>query len=83
MRDCPHKGENIVLYTGTDKIEAERVTNEARNCSVLDSGCSSTIAGKFWMDCYLEPFLRTTLQKSLKRMASRHLNFVEVKLNLN
>ena len=56
-RDCPHKGEKIVLCTETNKIEAARLTNEAQNCAVLYSESSSTVAGKLWIDYFLEPFL--------------------------
>lgn len=34
----PGRGENAVLYTGREKIEAQDLTSEARNCAVLDSG---------------------------------------------
>lgn len=66
-RDCPHKGEKIVLCTETNKIEAVRLTNEAQNCAVLYSECSSTVAstvaGKLWIDYFLEPFLSKAVIK--------------------
>ena len=66
-RDCPHKGEKIVLCTETNKIEAVRLTNEAQNCAVLYSESSSTVAstvaGKLWIDYFLEPFLSKAVIK--------------------
>ena len=58
IRDCPLKnhpnGENIILYTGTSKTGACLLTSEARNSAVLDSNCTSTVAGKLWNECYLQ-----------------------------
>ena len=63
--DCPDSWENmtkvytaedehVVLYTGcvTDK-NAEIKTNSS-DCAVLDSGCSSNVCGKLWLDNYLK-----------------------------
>ena len=63
--DCPDSWENmtkvyttedehVVLYTGcvTDK-NAEIKTNSS-DCAVLDSGCSSNVCWKLWLDNYLK-----------------------------
>ena len=58
-----------------DKIETGRLTNEARNCAVLDSGCSSTVAGKLWMDCYLESLPKDDISKVIKEKSSKTFKF--------
>ena len=69
MRDCPHSSrsetsnvyesaqvpqENITLFTGADENAMCLLTYEARNAAVLDSACSSTVAGRNWVKCYLD-----------------------------
>ena len=67
MRDCPHKnhpnGENIILYTGASETEACLLTSEVRNSTVLDSGCTSTVAGKLWIDFYLQSLSNDELSR--------------------
>ena len=61
-RDCPHSYENIkkkdsthqaVLFTGESK-ELSVLLCESINSAILDSGCSSTVAGKDWIKWYLD-----------------------------
>ena len=80
MRDCPHRnqidsGENIILYTGTSKVEACLLTSEARNCAVLDSGCTSTVAGKTWVECYIQSLLDDDLQKVIHENSTKIFKF--------
>ena len=67
MRDCPHKNhpnvENIILYTGASETEACLLTSEVRNSTVLDSGCTSTVAGKLWIDFYLQSLSNDELSR--------------------
>lgn len=65
IRDCPDsyenrdrqmegKDEEAVLFTGNQVEEMQTLVTESINAAVLDSACSSTVAGKTWMDCYLD-----------------------------
>ena len=38
--------EDIVIFIGSDKSELILLASEARDSMVLDSACSSTVAGK-------------------------------------
>ena len=62
MKDCPYSNsrvpyltyetessEPVVLFTGGTKNDMCLLTYESRNSAVLDSGCSSTVAGKKWI----------------------------------
>ena len=42
--------EHAVLFTAYNKDEIARLSMDARNCTVLDSACSSTVCGKIWPD---------------------------------
>ena len=42
-----------MLYTGINKYLIAELGNEARNCAVLDTACTSTCCGKTWMTSYL------------------------------
>lgn len=63
VSDCPdakqRSGEpsndyrnSAVLYTGNIECYTSELTQEAENCAVLDSTCSSTVCGQPWMDKY-------------------------------
>lgn len=68
LKDCPDSYENMqkrvfkadvkdeeaVLFTGNKQIETEVLMNEAVGAAILDSACSSTVAGQSWMTCYLD-----------------------------
>ena len=55
--DCPEQPEvfqsentyDVVLFTGSKSDDICLLTNEARNSVVLDSGCTSTVAGTNWI----------------------------------
>ena len=58
-----------------NKIEAGSLTNEPRNWAVLDSGCSLTIAGKLWMDCFLESLSKDIIIKVIRKKGFKTLRF--------
>ena len=66
MRDCPHRNENenenFTLFTG-DEIESCLLLSETRNSVILDSGCTSNVAGKLWIDCFLGTLQACDLNK--------------------
>ncbi|KAG1681910.1 Retrovirus-related Pol polyprotein from transposon RE2 [Nymphon striatum] len=43
-----------VLFTGNKSHEALVLLTESANSAVLDSACTSTVAGETWMKCYLD-----------------------------
>lgn len=62
IRECPDSYENMarkgmekaVLFTGNHAQEMQVLVTEAINSAVLDSACSSTVAGEGWTKCYLD-----------------------------
>ncbi|KAG1704025.1 Retrovirus-related Pol polyprotein [Nymphon striatum] len=64
VKQCPHSYENMektkqgfekaVLFTGNKSHEALVLLTESANSAVLDSACTSTVAGETWMKCYLD-----------------------------
>ena len=68
FKDCPHrydcpeqaevfKSENtdyIVLFTGSKSDDMCLLTSEVRNSLILDSGCTSTLAGTQCINCFLD-----------------------------
>ena len=65
-KDCPHSYANLnksesvplkvsVLFTGQKKRRKMSVLlSESVHSAILDSGCSSTVAGEQWITCYLD-----------------------------
>ena len=68
---CPHSYENarktklahisesaekVVLFTRCNRSEIEHLGEEAINCAVLDTACTSTVCGTRWMQCFLDGF---------------------------
>ena len=69
IRNCPEKSESINLTTEsdnevfesleklvlfTDSSEMNRFTSEALNCAALDTCCTASVAGKNWLQIYLD-----------------------------
>ena len=59
--ECPDKGflpksteqVHVQLYS-SEQCFLEQVVSESLNCALLDSGCSSTVCGKNWLQCYTD-----------------------------
>ena len=80
MRYCPHNernkeqkayvadAEDIVLYTGHVREDLCLLVKEAKNSAVLDSACTSTVAGTTWMQCFIDT-LSPEARSSIKREA--------------
>ena len=45
--------EKVVLFTGYNKDAVQVLGEEAINCAVLDTACTSTVCGQKWFQCYL------------------------------
>ena len=65
IKDCPHAYENIKqkfmtwaeefpLFTAKSNNELTVLLTEAGNSAVLDNPSSSIVAGKDWVDCYVD-----------------------------
>lgn len=86
MKDCPDSWENMkkvldVQFTRTDKAvlfcgnkteELQVLVNEAVNAAVLDSACSHNVAGKEWMNCFIES-LPESDKENIKRSETEHV----------
>ena len=65
VKDCPHAYENLehsffteteqfALFTGQNNDEMTVLLTESTNAAVLDSGCSSTVVGQDWVECFID-----------------------------
>ena len=88
--DCPHSWENmqkndvyyvreqVVMFTGYDQTEIQRLGHESRNCAVLDTACTSTVCGDRWLQCYLDTLSEETLKnKSENFLVKSYSNLEE------
>lgn len=74
-RQVKIKEEEAVLFTGTKTEEMRNLTSESMNAAVLDSACSSTVAGQKWMDCYLDTLSRAELSQVHKQASDTIFKF--------
>ena len=55
MRNYPHqnenRNENVTLFTG-DEIKSCLLLSKLQNSVILDSGCTSNLAVKLWIDFF-------------------------------
>lgn len=88
MKDCPYSNshmpyptyeadssEPVVLFTGGTKNDMCLLTYESRNSAVLDSGCSSTVAGKKWINCYIDSLSEPDKMKITHSPGSKNFKF--------
>ena len=65
IEECPHNAENnnnassgntiVQFFTKEIKLTfLEQFVSETLNCAIVDSGCPHTVAGKNWMQCYMD-----------------------------
>ena len=62
MKQCPPSYENMskrnveneVLFTDNKPQETPILLAESANSAVLDSACTSTVAGETWINCYMD-----------------------------
>ena len=48
---------------------------EARNCAVLDSGCTSNVCGKAWLDCYFDSLTSQERNKVVENEGKKMFKF--------
>ena len=85
--DCPHSWENmqkndvyyvreqVVMFTGYDQTDIQRLGYESRNCVVLDTACTSTVCGDRWLQCYLDTLPDEQLGKIKERPGEKLFKF--------
>jgi transposase InsO family protein len=90
MASCPDSYENtkqsvnmvqdnaeneIVFFTGYNKLNLGQLSVDARNCAVLDTACSSTVCGDGWMKSYLSSLNVEDLEKVVMREGEKIFKF--------
>ena len=83
VKRCPHSYENMApkkvheaaLFTGNTPREAIVLLSEAANSAVLDSACTSTVAGETWMSCYLDSLDKTIRDKVIQQPSETLFKF--------
>ena len=78
-KDCPQKGSNIMLQTSFEKdhvaqdYESVMLISETRNKALIDTGATSTVCGKIWLDGFIDSL--TEMQKKKVQFVSDSKNF--------
>ena len=67
--------EQVTLYTGHEVTETSVLLSESLNCAILDSGCSSTVAGHHWMQCYLDSLTSEEMKEVVRKPGSTVFQF--------
>ena len=83
VKQCPHsyenlskkKVENAVLFTGNKPQEALVLLAESANSAVLDSACTSTVAGETWMNCYMDSLDPAIKEKVVEQPSDTQFKF--------
>ena len=77
VKDCPHKDEaHVQLFTKDIKDEyTNQFVGETLNAAVLDSGCTGTVCGKLWLDCYIDSLSKEDSKLIEERPSSTRFKF--------
>ena len=83
VKQCPHSYENMaekkvekaVLFTGNKPQETFVLLAESANSAVLDSACTSTVAGETWMNCYMDSLDPTIRDKVVEQSSDTMFKF--------
>ena len=52
------------------KDDIAQLNNEARNCVALDTGCTNSVAGKSWLDTYLQKAGKESKREMIEPLSS-------------
>ncbi|CAC5372113.1 unnamed protein product [Mytilus coruscus] len=66
------RGNSYSYKRGGDIVE---LGNDARNCAVLDSACSSTVCGKTWLNSYISSLNEEDREKVVNHSGHKVFNF--------
>ena len=64
-----------MLYCGFHKADVLQLESESYNSGVLDSACTSTVAGKVWFDNYVESLNDSDRDKVVKLPSRKQFKF--------
>ena len=67
--------QNIIMFTGLSVPLITELQKESIQMGVLDSACSSTVAGEKWFNDYLDSLERKDREKIIKTPGSRTFRF--------
>ena len=67
--------ENVVLFTGYNKSDIGQLGEEAINCAVLDTACTSTVCGTRWPQCFLDRLSEKELKSVMKKEGEKLFKF--------
>ena len=66
---------NIVNITLYESERMQQFVGETIGCAVVDSGCSKTVAGKQWLECYIDMLDQDDKQKVTRRKSNDFFTF--------
>ena len=69
--------EISLLQTTKETALLKQFLGETIGCAIVDSGCSKTVAGKQWMDCYMESLEEGDLKKVTSLNSKQSFKFGE------
>ena len=67
--------ERAIIFTGYNTEEVRRLDIDVRNCTVLDSACSSTVCGDSWLNNYIESLEKNDRTKVKQTKGQRVFKF--------
>ena len=67
--------EKIACFADSDGMEANTFLHETIGCAVLDSGCSSSVCGEFWLRTYIDTFSCKDKDSIIYKSSSRYYRF--------
>ena len=69
------ESEISVLYTGGNKKEISLLSEETQNKILIDTGCSSTVAGRFWVYKLIDSLTPEMSKKVEKSISCKNFKF--------
>ena len=73
VAECPHNHENQakdaakqadfeLFSNAVQECYVEKLVGETLSCALLDCGCTKTVCGTFWLQCYKNSLMKRTKQ---------------------
>ena len=66
---------NLVNLSFYESDKLRRFVGETLGCGVVDPGCSKTVTGKLWMDCYLDMLDDSDIKKVTRKSSNEFFTF--------
>ena len=67
--------EEVVVLSGYDESSVKSFVHEAKKCVVLDSACSSTVCGEWWMEDFVSSLSDEERKKIVKTPSNKVFKF--------